>query len=225
MNIKKEKAGYIDLHSIEMESPKSNVVIVGNAYGVMPYILPLAENLHKEGFKPYWFPFSGQEGTEGQYSFEQGKEDLKNIINHIKSQSDLDIHLISHCAGSLISLEYLKENNEQNINKLIIYGLLFSMNRRRNITERRLVNSEVKYNLSEEDWLYNPTNAIKSLNKEILFCHSADKLNQERATKEEMSMVAELKTNIKLNWFEEGYDEQNELIPFFTETYVNYLNN
>lgn len=225
MNINKEKAGHINLFSIDTESPKSNVVIVGNAYGVMPYILPLAENLHKEAIKPYWFPFSGQEGTDGSYSFEQGKEDLKCVIDYIKSNSKLEINLISHCAGSLISFEYLKENNEQNINKMIVYGLLFSMNRRRNIAERKLINSEVRYNLSEEDWLYNPTNTIESLNKEILFCHSKDALNTERATNKEMETVASLRSNIHLNWFENGYDDSNELIPTFAKTYINYLNN
>lgn len=225
MNISKEKAGHIDLFSIDTESPKSNVIIVGNAYGVMPYILPLAENLHKEGIKPYWFPFSGQEGTDGKYSFEQGKRDLKSVIDHIKSNSKLEINLISHCAGSLISLEYLKENNENNINKMIVYGLLFSMNRRRNIAERKMAKCGVKFNISEEDWLYNPTDAIKYLNKEILFCHSKDKLNTERATKNEMETVVSLRDNIHLNWFENGYDENNELIPTFASKYINYLNN
>jgi hypothetical protein len=214
-----------NLFSINTPSSKGNALIVGNAYGIMPYVKPLAKELSKRHFQPFWFPFSGQEGMTGKYSFKQGVKDIEDIISLIKEQNNAPIHIIAHCAGSLITLEYLKEKKDTPIDKFIIYGLLYNMNRRRPIAQRKLIQSGINYDLSEEDWMYNPLNVIKHVNKDILFCHSNDDLNLDRASKEEMDAVIKIKNTNKIKWFEEGYDNDSDNIKYFIDTYVSYLNN
>jgi len=199
------------------------VLIAGNAYGIMPYIEPLAKQLVEKKFNPFWFSFSGQEGNAGDYNFKQGVEDFSNIINYLKEQYSSDINILAHCAGSLITLEYLKETQNREIKNLAIYGLLYSMSRRRNVAERKLKNCGVKYNLSEQDWAYNPLNAIEKCQSNILFCHAKDKLNFERATEAEMELAVSHKTNSKIKWFEKGYDEDNTQIDNYINTYVSFL--
>jgi pimeloyl-ACP methyl ester carboxylesterase len=224
MIIEIKEINNVDLYSIKVQPPyKSNVIIVGNAYGIMPYVQPLAEELAKNGFAPFWFPFSGQEGKSGYYSFEQGTKDLGNVITAIREQNNLPIHILAHCAGSLIILEYLLKNPQANIDKFIVYGLLYNMNKRRPIAERKLINTGVSFNLSEQDWQYNPSDAIREVNKEILFCHPKDKLNLERATIDEMNSVIALKNGNELKWFEEGYDSNINKIADFIDTYISYL--
>ena len=226
MNILKiSKVNHLDLYNFEVENPESATIIVGNAYGIMPYIKPLAQKLCNIKTKPYWFPFSGQECMDGAYSFAQGKQDLGNIVEYINYHNSLPINIIAHCAGSLITLEYLQKSNKPKINKMIIYGLLYQMSRRRQIAERKLINTGVKFNLSEEDWAYNPENAIKNLDFQILFCHSKDKLNIERATEQEMNKVKNLNSHNKLTWFENGYDEQVDNIDNFIDTYISHFKN
>lgn len=210
--------------SIDVKNAKGNVIIVGNAYGIMPYIRPLATKLAHNGFKPFWFAFRGQEKRQGVYSFDQGIKDIGEIYNIVSKDNDLPIHFLTHCAGSLITLEFLKKNPDIIINKLIIYGLLYSMNRRRPIAERKLNGAGINYVLSEKDWLYNPTETIRGINNGILFCHAKDKLNLERATEQEMDSIDSLRSNIILKWFNEGYDKNSENVSLFIDTYVSYFN-
>lgn len=211
------------LTSIDVNNAHSNVIIVGNAYGIMPYIKPLAVELANNKIKPFWFAFSGQEKRPGYYSFSQGIKDLLEVYKHVLKDNDLPINFLTHCAGSLITIEFLKNHPEVRIDKLIVYGLLYNMNRRRPIAERKLYHSGINFKISEEDWLYNPTNSIKAINRDILFCHAKDKLNLDRATEQEMKSIQSLGANIRLKWFDEGYDVHTENISKFIGTYISYI--
>lgn len=211
------------LTSVDVKNAISNVIIVGNAYGIMSYIEPLAFQLAAHNIKPFWFLFSGQEKRGGVYSFSQGVEDINEVYNYVLSESVLPINFLTHCAGSLITFEFLKHYQCVKINKLIVYGLLYSMNRRRPIAERRLINAGVNYSLTEEEWLYNPTDAIRDINREVLFCHAKDKLNLDRATMKEMVNLQSINSNIKIKWFDDGYDDNNQNISKFIDTYVSYF--
>lgn len=220
-----EEVKNLKLQSIVVPNPHSRTVIVGNAYGIMPYIKPLALKLSESGIQPYWFAFSGQEGTPGQYSYKQCIMDLANIINHVKfkNTNDSSINFLSHCAGSLMALEYLMQRNDSDIKRIAIYGLLYALNRRRIIAERKLVNCGVQFILSEKDWAYNPLKAIKNCQAQILFCHAKDKLNLERATEAEMELAVNQKESNRIKWFEKGYDEDIQAIDSYLETYVSFL--
>ena len=211
------------LHTLLVDNPVANVAIVGNAYGIMPYVEPLAKQLAENGYKPYWFAFSGQEKREGLYSSVQGLNDIKEAYLGIKAQNELPIFFIAHCAGSLMTMEFMRRNPDLIVEKLIVYGLLYSANRRRAIAERKFKMRGVSYQVSEEEWQYNPSETIQKLSCDILFCHAKDKLNLVRATEEEMIHVAALRDNIQLKWFEEGYDENNENIAKFMKTYLTYF--
>jgi poly(3-hydroxyalkanoate) synthetase len=216
---------HLPLFSLESASKNEPVLIVGNAYGVMPYVHPLALNLHESGYNPFWFAFSGQDGTKGIYSYSQGVEDIRVIVEHIKEETSAPtVKLISHCAGSLFTLEYLKHFPDSSVSKLIIYGLLYSMSRRRKIAERRLRQSGVKYALSEEDWNYNPLAALSTLKIPTFFCHAQDSLNTERATHDEMTLAVAATNNSSIRWFKEGYDNDTDLIKEFMPYYRDFLN-
>ncbi len=223
--IKTETVGKLKVHFTEISNPKVSTIIVGNAYGIMPYIKPLAFKLNQHEIQACWFAFSGQENIEGEYSQKQCVQDIGNVVDFIKKKNDNPgkINFLSHCAGSLMTLEYLNQKKDESIKELAIYGLLYSMKRRRNIAERKLKNCDVKYNLSEQDWSYNPLEAIEKCDSEILFCHAKDKLNIERATESEMELAASIQKNNSIKWFEKGYDEDNSEIDNYIDTYVSFL--
>jgi len=223
--IKSEDVGKLKVHFTEILNPKVSTIIIGNAYGIMPYIKPLAIKLSEHGIQAHWFAFSGQENTQGEYSHKQCVQDISDVVNFLKKKNDngSKITFLSHCAGSLMTLEYLKQNADEDIKEVVIYGLLYTMNRRRNIAERKLKNSGVKYNLSEQDWAYNPLDAIEKCNSEVLFCHAKDKLNSERATESEMELAVSHQKHGNIKWFEMGYDEDNAVIDNYIETYVSFL--
>lgn len=223
--LKITRVGKLKIQSIEVSKPLTKTIIVGNAYGIMPYIKPLAIKLSEHNIEPYWFAFSGQENIEGEYSHEQCVQDLCNVALHVNNinRDNVDINFLSHCAGSLMTLEYLNQKNSLDIKKVIIYGLLYAMHRRRGIAERKLKLSNIKYNLSEQDWMYNPLNAIRKCTSKILFCHAKDKLNIERATESEMELAVNQKQGNKIKWFEKGYDDEVTLIDNFISTYVSFL--
>ena len=223
--IKIENIGKLKIQYAEISNPKVSTIIVGNAYGIMPYVKPLALKLSENGIQPYWFAFSGQENPKGEYSYKQCVDDLANVVGFVKGKNKHrnKINFLSHCAGSLMTLEYLIQSKDLKINKVAIYGLLYTMERRRNIAERKLKQCGVKYNLSEQDWAYNPLKAIEKCHSEILFCHAKDRLNLERATESEMELVVSHQQNSNIKWFEKGYDEDNAQIDNYIDTYLAFL--
>ncbi len=217
---------HLELLSIggEENEYKGNILVIGNAYGIMPYQEPLAQEIEKVGYKPYWFAFRGQEGVPGYYSFETGVEDIKTAVDYLQVHSgDLPLDVIGHCSGSLLTLEYLVKNPENPIKKLIIYGLLYSMNRRRKIAEKKFELSKVKYKLSEEDWNYKPLEALSKVDIPIFFCHARDESNLGRGAEEEMQAALSAAQNAKIQWFDGGYDNNLDMIPHYVRYYREFL--
>lgn len=226
MIFKTEKYGHLTLRTIEDISVtyENQVLIIGNAYGIMPYIEPLAKELFSIGYKPYWFAFSGQDNTSGNYSYLDCSNDIKMAVNAIKEKrSYLPINIIAHCAGSLMVLEYMKKYEGNPIEKLIIYGLLFNPSRRRRIAEKLLKINSVNYALTESDWKKNPLEYFKGLKLPILFCHATDKVNLERANLTEINMAVQAADRSKLHWFEEGYDKNIKNISQYIHHYDSFF--
>lgn len=219
-----ERVSHLRLHSIETINPKASIAIIGNAYGIMPYIIPLAEKFNEQGFKPYWFAFSGQENTSGLYSYKECTNDIKIVADWIGDKNhDIPLYIVSHCAGSLMTLEYMKNNPDNSVNKLIIYGLLYAMDRRRPIAERKLKQCNVNYNLSEQDWQYRPITTLSKTNIPILFCHAKDSLNLDRASVEEMQLSVKSTPNARITWYDDGYDTDLKNIDIFLNNYISFL--
>lgn len=219
------KVGHLTIHSLEKNSNQKNALILGNAYGIMPYVKPLAKSLHNNNINTFWFAFSGQENTSGNYSYSECSNDIKIVVDFIYSlsQNKTPIYLISHCAGSLMTLEYLLQNKDHPIKKLIIYGLLFNANRRRLIAERKLMTCNVNYNLNDLDWKRKPLKALSNVDVPVLFCHSKDSINLQRATVEEMKLATTFTKKAEIEWFDEGYDENLKNIDTFVNKYLNFI--
>ncbi len=200
------------------------VLILGNAYGIMPYQVPLAKALADRGLEPWWFAFSGQEGTEGAFSLDSGVRDVTVIVGHLMTlRPGRPLWVIAHCAGGLIALEYLKRNPDAPVQKLIIYGLLFHPARRREHALPKLKEYGVKLALTEDDWNYNPLPALASVRIPILFCHPKDRLNLSRATEEEMRLAVGTARQAEIVWFAQGYDANLEPLSDFVKCYYSWL--
>ena len=225
IEIIKKRVKHLELLAIEGEGNeyKGNVLVIGNAYGIMPYQEPLAEEIEKAGYRPYWFAFRGQEGVPGYYSFATGVEDIKAVVDYLEGNGNLPLHVLAHCSGSLLTLEYLVKNPGNPIKSLIIYGLLYKMSRRRKIAERKFELSEVNYKLSEEDWSYEPLDALSKVKIPIFFCHANDAANIGRGTEEEMEKALSATKKEKIQWFDEGYDDNFDMIPLYMKYYREFL--
>jgi predicted alpha/beta hydrolase len=193
----------------------------------MPYQEPLAHSLATTGLRPWWFAFSGQEGTAGSYSRNSGVDDITVAVDYLAAERPDDpLFVISHCAGGLMALEYLRarHQNAARIEKLVIYGLLFNPARRRRHSLPQFKQRGVSIGLTDEDWAYNPLPVLASLDIPVLFCHAKDKINRRRATEQELAKAAEVTPKAEVVWFEKGYDRDLETLPEFVERYTAWLN-
>jgi len=118
------------------------ILILGNAYGIMPYQQNLALELAHEGFEAIWFPFSGQPGsTSGTFSIRSGARDIAQVlasVNQLLGSSDVPIIILAHCASGLITMEYLKTTPDSGVGKVIAYSLLARPVRLKVTAEERL---------------------------------------------------------------------------------------
>src|ERR1043166_1959421 len=137
MVIDEEQVEHLTLRTIQTSNRshvgRGSLIVLGNAYGIMPYQVPLAAALADRGFEPWGFAFSGQEGTGVSFDAQSVLHDVSVALNHIKSKKpDELLSMIAHCMGGLIALEYLgrHQDKQRQIGKLIVYGLLFNPARR-----------------------------------------------------------------------------------------------
>lgn len=227
MNITEKKFKHLTLLTLpatKSSLKKGIVLILGNAYGIMSYQIPLAENLSKKGIEPWWFAFSGQEGNTGVYSLETGIQDIRAAMEYLSLlKKDKPLWVIAHCAGSLMALEYLKDNPNAEVEKLIVYGLLFKPNRRKKFALKKFGERGVNVALSIKEWDYNPLQAISRVQIPILFCHAKDKLNLFRTREDEMKDVFAVAQNAEIAWFDKGYDNDLDVLPTYVDCYYSFM--
>jgi alpha-beta hydrolase superfamily lysophospholipase len=147
------------------------------------------------------------------------------IIDRLKSIGSKPLSLIAHGAGALAILEYLKSDPQrcEDLNTLIITGMLFNV--------QRVLNSDIneieKYNvcarLDSEETEYDPATALQAIKIPVLFCHAIDKRHLLRATEQEMNTAVNLTPNASIRWFAKGYDEDLEQLPPFVGEYIKWL--
>lgn len=230
MTIRESRVEHLTLRNTEPTAAnvprRGSVLILGNAYGVMPYQEPLAMALAKRGLDSWWFAFSGQSGAEGSFSRASAIQDVSVAINYIvQKQSNESLSIIAHCAGGLMALEYLRSQSQVSlpVKSLIIYGLLFNPSRRRSQAVPLFENSGVKTELTEDDWNYTPLQALPALTLPVLFCHAKDKINLARASEEEVDTAVEATPDAEVAWFDRGYDRDLTNLPEFVECYYAWL--
>lgn len=207
-----------------MPNRENPVLVVGNAYGVMPYQDGVARSLAQNGFSASWFAFSGQDGTSGRYSRVSAVRDIALAVDFFSAQSKSKrISLLAHCAGSLMALEYLRTHPSNPVHEMIVYGLLYKASRRQKLAQGLFKKMGTEEALTQDDWEYDPIPAIKHCEIPILFCHPTDKLNLMRCTRDEMMHVQDSGNHVELTWFGDGYDNDMTSLPDFVNVYVDWL--
>jgi alpha-beta hydrolase superfamily lysophospholipase len=228
--LKERQVKHLRLRSLEFrqrpESKGESILILGNAYGVMPYQLPLASALADRGMEPWWFSFSGQPGTEGSFSTDSVLQDVSVALKYLATErAGQPISIIAHCMGGLIALEYLRTHQEdiEQIRKMIIYGLLFDPARRWRHALPKLKKSGVNVGFTKAETNYSPLPALGAMDIPLLFCHAKDKLNLRRANADELALAVKTSPQAELVWFDRGYDRDLETLPDFVECYYSWL--
>ncbi len=214
--------------SARTEGSLGQVIMMGNAYGVMPYQEPLAEALSGSGFDIYWFPFNGQAGSvSGEFSIRSGAQDLAEVIEFVQDHRDDSEklpHILAHCASGLITMEYLKNIPKSLVNKVIIYGLLAQPGRLRSRAEKKLEQLGVRSGLHEWDWNYSAEEAAtKQPSLSFLLCHADDVLNRRRASRNELEQIQAQMPNSTIKVFHKGYDRSLDAIPAYASFYTSWL--
>ncbi len=202
----------------------SDLLILGNAYGVMPYHVPLAEAMARRGYWVSWFAFSGQDGTAGTLSMDSAVRDITLAVEFVNQRkSDQGLAVIAHCAGGIAAVEYMCQHASSPIRQLIIYGLLFDPRRRQASAEPRMRDCGLRQSIEEDAWDYKWLERLPSIRIPVLFCHSRDSINLSRATPSEIEMASSVVPDATVAWFERGYDTSLATLPQFVETYDRWL--
>jgi len=147
-------------------------------------------------------------------------------MNHLAAEHTAEpISMIAHCVGALIALEYLHahQKKQEQVKKMIIYGLLFNPARRWKHALPRLKKSGVNVGFTKEDTNYSPLSALSSLHVPLLFCHAKDNLNLRRASQQEVAKAVETAPEAEIVWFDKGYDHDLDSLPEFVECYYSWL--
>lgn len=206
---------------------QARIIVLGNAYGLMPYQRKVASLLSLRGFDTYWFPFSGQEDIRGSFSLRSGVEDLRGVYSYITSDrspnSSGPTRILAHCAGSLIALEYLVSYPGNGVDRLAIYGLLADPSRRRSFAEPKLRECGVDNAISDKEWEYNPMQTLSGIDIPVLFCHGRDKINRKRATPQEIRQAQDVCTEANIAWFDKGYDSDIDKVFDYMPKYTTWL--
>ncbi|MEM9770684.1 MAG: hypothetical protein AAF889_03625 [Cyanobacteria bacterium P01_D01_bin.73] len=220
---------YINSHTPTATTLKGQIIILGNAYGVMPYQNPLANEFANAGYESHWFPLRGQEEMPGEFSISNGRQDLANAVKFAKSSSSIPekpLTILAHCATSLITIEYLLSQNSTPVKSVIFYGLLAQPQRLRKKAELRLEKAGVRSALSDDDWNYPTADKLVELNNRqipMLFCYAEDPINRRRSTSSELQEITGLLPLSSLHPLEQSYDFNNDNVPTAVSKYLDWL--
>jgi len=202
---------------------RSSVLLLGNAYGVMPYVEPLGRLLAGMGHRTYWFPYRGQAGVPGVLSFGSALEDIAEAVACVRKETTEPLVILAHCFSSLAAARFLGERRHGGVDGLIVYGLLANPLRRRAASIPRLIESGVRFDFTEADWSLSAATLFRAVTVPVLFCHARDSTNRMRASVDELSAIARATTSSEVEWFEEGYDENLTVLPTFARYYDQWL--
>ncbi|HEX8843986.1 MAG TPA: hypothetical protein VF791_05055 [Pyrinomonadaceae bacterium] len=227
MKVNQEEVEHLTLwniqHSVD-EPSQGTVLILPNAYGILPYQELLANDLAEHGWDVYWLAFSGQ-GIPGELFLRSAVAELSIVISRLTNDMPKSLAIIAHGAGAWAILEYLKNEPAKcaTLSTLVINGMLFNLKRVLESDINQMKERNVCAKLTAEEIEYNPIPALKVIDVPILFCHARDHRHLLRTNEEEMAIAVETAPRAKICWFDRGYDEDLEQLPPFVETYISWL--
>ena len=203
---------------------KGRVIILGNAFGVMPYQPLLGCELAEKGYEAWWFAYRGQDGTPGVFTGLSGADDLRQVFSCAREyQEKQSFSVISHCASGLILAEYFRRYEAQNVTNVIFYGFLYKPSRRRKTSIQGFRKYNTKTAFNDSAWHYDPLPGLQKAGVPMLFCHAEDKINRLRASRTEIEVLAEQCGTATIEWFKEGYDQATDNISIFVDKYISWL--
>lgn len=200
------------------------ILILGNAYRLMPYQASLAVHLSSKGFECWWFPYHGQRDMEGSFSGQSAFDDLSAVIDYSRRNSEgKSLSIIAHCVSCLITAHYLANSESSDINSVVFYGFLRHHVRRRRIAETEFAMTGGRIAVPQWQWDYDPTPRLRSIEQPILFCQAEDELNQKRANREEIQEVASHCRRSETLFFPVGYDVHATPLSQYAEHYARWI--
>lgn len=210
--------------SPQYSEAKGRVLILGNAFRVMPYQSKLAEMLAMRGWEGCWFPYHGQPGTDGTYTGQSAVSDLVSMVDHCRCTAPKSrLAIIAHCASCLVVSEFLGSGGGADIDKVVFYGFLAQPLRRREDAERIFPTTGGHFAVSEVAWGFDPRVRLGAIDADILFCHARDEMNAKRASDKEVQMLAGYCRRAKIRFFDEGYDRRTERLEAFAPVYADWI--
>jgi hypothetical protein len=225
-------------YPVDKKISNGQVIILGNAHGVMPYQEPLARLLNEHNWETFWFPFSGQpymlDGKKctarGRFTSEDLANDLPKAIEYIGAEFLCETknsrHIIAHCASGLITMHYLINNPAAPIKSVISYGLLANAIRVKERALSEMWEVGVKSIVDSDVWSYDGfvlASSLKNSKIPFLFCYPDDAVNHRRSTFEEIKKIASTIPNGYIKSFDKGYDLKASNVHLFLSTYLDWL--
>jgi len=203
---------------------KGRIIVLGNAYGIMPYQPKLASQLAIDGYETWWFPYRGQDGSKGTFSGFSGIDDLNTVLTyHRQMNNNLPLFVISHCTSGLIMAEFFRRFGASEIKKVIFYGFLLNISENRMKRLKRFASFDTRFSFSSEAWSYDPRPGLRNVNIPLLFCHGKDAINRQRATQSDIQQLASECNDSQVRLFKSGYDIDPNLISNFLPYYLDWF--
>lgn len=204
---------------------RHHVLVLGNAYGVMPYQQPIAERLSGHGFEAYWAPLRGQPASfGGAFSIRGAASDVADIVAVIRGRAGPAdrLSLIGHCASSLAILEYFRSHPDNRIDGAVLYSPLTNRLRIAH-GAARLGQAGVRHDLTQFDLEYAAASAARGLRTPILLVEPKDSLNAKRTCHSDLEDIQRAATSATLVDIETGYDEDASGLATAIDFYMVWL--
>lgn len=185
------------------------VYMVGNAYGVLPYIHTMADVITCHGYAAVFCNFRGQGGSGGTLSVSNATEDLAAVIEVCQAHPAIDVTqqvMLAQCTGTYAALEYLVNRKNRLVKALAIYGLVFMPTKVKQRALMLMAEHKVRWDPDAVDWEYDPCRAISKLRVPTLLTHALDERNLSRSSLHEILTVYSYVRDGQLTLLQQGYD-------------------
>jgi len=183
--------------------------MVGNAYGVLPYVHTMADVIADHGYAAVFCNFRGQGGSGGTLSVQNATEDLAAVVAACQDHPAVDVGrqvMLAQCTGTYAALDYLIRGEKHPITALAIYGLVFMPNKVKQRALSMMSEHKVRWDPHAIDWEYDPCRAISKLRVPTLLTHALDERNLSRSSLHEVLTVFSYIRDGQLALLKQGYD-------------------
>lgn len=200
---------------------KKTVIILGNAYGRMPYQDALCDQMSASGYNVLSPMLSGQVGGKPRhFNIANGILDLQECCEKTTTK---DLYIIAHCATGIIVNEFLV-SHPSIFKKAIFYSPLCHPYNLKGKVEAKFLEHSLNYDLGEREWTYSFINEVQR-NKSIPFKVFVidDSFNKHRCTIEDGFSIRKNSSLASVAVIKNGYDRNNTYIDGIAKEYVRFL--